>query len=408
MKLLLLFTLIALQAVPSAPAQQGVVTGQVRAVDGSPASQLRIGVQAVDATTEFAALAETDAAGRYRLEGIPPGRYYVTAGLVTSPTYYPGVSNVSEARVVTVTSGSTATGIDFSLVLPAFVRIRGRLSNMPAGIPAGLLTMSLLSPGALTTTATEAPVQSDGSFEFSKVAAGTYNIRMSRVTRLGTDVGRVQADKDISNLEIPAPQMLAGRVVVDDGTALPVVMSSPIPGGILFGSIRVRSSEGRGILESTNARLDGAFAALWLGPTSRMDLANVPIGYFVKSLMQGSTDLLTSPAVTPAQDVVLTLTRTPPAGVRTVRVTGRVLGLESYPTTNSRWLQFQSQTGSVPSVGETLLRADGTFEMDNVIPATYTVLVAPFLQGTVRPPPLVVPANGLQNAEIRFTSRPAQ
>jgi hypothetical protein len=286
-----------------------------------------------------------------------------------------------------------------------FVRIRGRVTGMPSGIPAGLLTISLLSPGTLATTVTETSVQADGTFEFSKVAAGTYNLGLRRVTMMHTDRGRIQADKDISDLEIAAPPMITGRVVVDDGSPVPVQMSSPIPGGVLLLEIRVRSPGGPVTLESTLARRDGAFAALWLGPDSRVELGYVPFGYYVKSLLQGSTDLLTSPARAPGQDVVLTLTRTPPAGVSGVRVTGRVLGLESYPSTSSRWLQFRAIGNATPNIGETLLRPDGTFEMRDVLPATYRIVLAPSVIGVAAPPPLVVPATGLQNVEVRFTAR---
>jgi hypothetical protein len=288
--------------------------------------------------------------------------------------------------------------------VPTFVRIRGRVTGMPAGIPTGLLTIRLLSPGALASAAPEAPVQPDGTFEFAKVAVGSYNIGLRRVTMLTTEAARVQADKDISNLEIPAPQMLAGRVVVDDGSPLPIQMSSPIPGGVLLLEIRVGSPRGPVSLESTLARRDGAFAASWLGPDSRFEIGYVPFGYYVKSLLQGSTDLLTSPARAPAQDVVLTLTRTPPAGVSGVRVSGRVLGLGN-PATGSRWLQFRAIGNSIPNIGEALLRPDGTFEMNDVLPATYRILLAPSVVGITAPPPLVVPASGLQNVEVRFTPR---
>jgi hypothetical protein len=107
---------------------------------------------------------------------------------------------------------------------PTFVRIRGRVTSMPAGIPAGLLTIRLLSPGAVASDAPEAPVQPDGTFEFARVAADSYTIGLRRVTMLSTVVGRIQADKDITNLEIAAPPMITGRVVVDDGSPVPVQM----------------------------------------------------------------------------------------------------------------------------------------------------------------------------------------
>jgi hypothetical protein len=104
------------------------------------------------------------------------------------------------------------------------------------------------------------------------------------------------------------------------------------------------------------------------------------------------------------------LTRKPPAGVGPGRVTGRVTGLENYPTSSSRWIQFQSSMldPSEARVGEALVRSDGTFEMNNVIPGTYRIREQPLITGIAGPPALVVPAGGLQNVEMRFTPRPAQ
>src|SRR5688572_27464981 len=75
----------------------GTITGQVLARDGQPAVGVRVSAMAVPdpgmpATggTALVSLGMTDSAGRYRLESIPPGRYYVVAGFVDGPTYYPG------------------------------------------------------------------------------------------------------------------------------------------------------------------------------------------------------------------------------------------------------------------------------------------------------------------------------
>jgi hypothetical protein len=157
-------------------------------------------------------------------------------------------------------------------------------------------------------------------------------------------------------------------------------------------------------------RTDGAFAASWLGPDSRLEPVYLPFGYYVQSFMQGSTNLLAAPASDPAEHVVLTLTRKPPAGVDSARVTGRVSGLENYPTSSSRWIQFQSSMldPAEVRVGEALVRSDGTFEIVNVIPGTYRIRLEPLVPGMAGPPPVVVPAGGLQNVELRFTPRPAQ
>src|SRR6185295_18807879 len=65
--------------------------------------------------TSMASIGETDGDGRYRLEGIPPGRYYITAGRVDFPTYYPGVTDLSGGILVLIPPGGMVPGVDFVL-----------------------------------------------------------------------------------------------------------------------------------------------------------------------------------------------------------------------------------------------------------------------------------------------------
>ena len=73
----------------------------------------------------------TDDQGHYRLFGLPPGDYYVSASLrpfgpeATDPsgdlpgyanTYYPGTSNAGEAGRVTLAVAQENTGINFGLI----------------------------------------------------------------------------------------------------------------------------------------------------------------------------------------------------------------------------------------------------------------------------------------------------
>lgn len=102
----------------------GAVTGVVRSPSG-PASGVRVYAQqirdAADATSPAApleGLARTDATGRYRLE-LPAGRYYIASGSVSSPTYYPGTTDLARATLVTVTAGGVVDGIDFAGFVPA-------------------------------------------------------------------------------------------------------------------------------------------------------------------------------------------------------------------------------------------------------------------------------------------------
>lgn len=135
--LLLLF----LVQTSNAPLQNGSVTGVLLTTTGRPASGVRISAMVppgspteIVSSSVMAGITETDADGRYRLEGIPPGRYYITAGRVDLPTYYPGVTQLSGAGIVLVAPGGDVAGVDFTLN-DATVRPRVASSTLGYTIP---------------------------------------------------------------------------------------------------------------------------------------------------------------------------------------------------------------------------------------------------------------------------------
>src|SRR5687768_13312654 len=106
-----LLTLFLSTQLLSGPSQTGTIIGVLRDSSGKPASGVRVGAIAVPessldvaSASAMVSLAETDATGAYRLESIPPGRYYIAAGRVDFPTYYPGTQALARATVVSITS----------------------------------------------------------------------------------------------------------------------------------------------------------------------------------------------------------------------------------------------------------------------------------------------------------------
>src|SRR5262245_45397684 len=139
MTLWILLSVLLLQ-LPIARIEGGVVTGTVCRPDGTPAAGVRVAAMPADSSptagngSTLVALAQADPSGQYRLEDVPPGRYYIIAGRVDAPTFYPGAQDAASGRVLTITTGATTDGIDFSATAeslrPVVQRGRGGIANL--------------------------------------------------------------------------------------------------------------------------------------------------------------------------------------------------------------------------------------------------------------------------------------
>src|SRR5688572_11960919 len=111
-----------LQGLPVTSAQSGSISGVLTDSTGKPAPGVRVSALArpdspLDAQTmsAMASIAETDPNGAYKLENIPPGRYYVVAGRIDQPTYYPGALEMTAGKDVLITPGAALAGVNFAL-----------------------------------------------------------------------------------------------------------------------------------------------------------------------------------------------------------------------------------------------------------------------------------------------------
>jgi hypothetical protein len=201
----------------TSPAQNASVAGEIRALDGTPAAGIRVAAKEVPRPNEtskesaLARIAQTDKAGQYRLADIPPGRYYITAGFVDFPTYYPGVSSISEARIVEVVPGAMIVKLDFVLVHSAGAGVSGRVSGLPQDILGDLrVVLMLANPPNGPLKFLNSIIKADGSFEFKGVSRGRYALRVVR-SRTASTIDWPYApvvstfeviDKDVLGLEL--------------------------------------------------------------------------------------------------------------------------------------------------------------------------------------------------------------
>jgi len=120
MTVALIISIVLMQSAPLS--KGGGVAGTLRAADGTPAVNVRIGVmvppepgRAVNGAGILVSQTETDGNGRFQLNEVSAGRYYIVAGNLNTPTFYPGVRELASARTIEVQPAATVNGIDFEM-----------------------------------------------------------------------------------------------------------------------------------------------------------------------------------------------------------------------------------------------------------------------------------------------------
>jgi hypothetical protein len=164
----------------------GIVTGRLLSTEGTPLTGLRvIALETSYPHLNIAGQAETDKDGRYRLESLPAGAYFIVADPFKIPSYYPGTGNRDDSTPVSVTAGAVINGIDFKFVRSSGIlravrtrssgetRFLGFLQDTQGrGLPNFTVMLSSSNTKATLWTVTDA----SGSFEFASLAAGEYSM----------------------------------------------------------------------------------------------------------------------------------------------------------------------------------------------------------------------------------------
>jgi hypothetical protein len=221
----------------------GFIVGRILDEDGTPfagaevdalISRFEAGADALFSVSS----ALTDDRGEFRLFGLAPGSYYVSAAdpafrrvstpkgvFRYSPTYHPGTTQANQAKTVTVTGTADGPRIEFRISLIPPARVDGVLLTYDSRqLLSGAIIMTPLEGEGVPMVPPEEPaIFPDGRFSFSGVVPGRYQIRARGVTDpLGASLFAVFS-VDVRGIDISGIRMtlrpgatLEGTLAVDN------------------------------------------------------------------------------------------------------------------------------------------------------------------------------------------------
>ena len=378
----------------------------VRVVDewGEPLSMMSVTAKSIAGSYRSmpGMLDTTDDRGRLRLSGLVRADYVVCAEAGSFPqspggpsqiqllrTCYPSAIDEASAERVRV-DGTDVEGIEIHMRRGRTFSISGQVLDV-SGAPATSASISLeRSERGMSSGGMPVSMKKDGRFSFSNLVPGNYALRATVggsngfVQRQPTEVGfaavRIDAaDIDGLMITMAKPVDVAGRIVLED----PAASFTVAPGwGPPFLSARLTSDKGPGYGSTSTAYPDETRSFKFEGIFGRrtIDIANVPRGWYVKSIKYRGKEVIDTPTEFGASD--------DPAGLEVLMsnrggvVSGKVTDDAGKPVRGARvmllsvnqdrWTMFASYAGTRATSA-----ADGTYRFGPQRDGDYFVVAVP-------------------------------
>ena len=326
----------------------GVISGRIVDEFGEPVTDAMVSTMRQtwsNGRRQFQAtgrIAQTNDLGQFRLYGLPPGEYYVSATLRNvevmamdmalagaapaagsqptsgyAPTYFPGTTTPANAGRVTVTVGQEAQNTDFALAPVRLARISGSVMSsegkpvegaMIAAAPlnrTGEVGLPMVGMMGMTGRTTK-----DGTFTISSVAPGDYTLNvtsmrfitsgdgdtmMFRTSIAGGDGGGAEtaslpisvAGEDLNNLLIMTSKggTASGRLIFEGGAKPPAATGVRITAAAADMDSPMMGSS------PATAKEDGSFELKGLSGRRVIRAANLPAGWIVKAVHVNGDDV---------------------------------------------------------------------------------------------------------------------
>jgi len=253
----------------------------------------------------------TDDRGRYRLFGLPPGKYYVMAstdaeasgldrgqGNAFTKVYYPGTPYFESAQALQVDESLDTSGIDLTFGPSRSVRVTGVALDASGQPLVGQVRLAMAQNAApVVPEPLIERVDWDGKFEISRVPPGSFVVQA-----VGTNPGHrdefgavylTVEDRDPAPLVITTSvgATLEGRFIVE-GVRRPPLRTLSIhasPNDLDRAPAEGRGPDGLALFDEGRFTLSGLRGSMRLVP------GDLPSGWYLKSLTIGGIDVTETP-----------------------------------------------------------------------------------------------------------------
>lgn len=309
--------------------EPGMVTGRVVDEDGDPLAHAKVEVlrrihyngrpQVADA-----AVANSGDDGAFKVEGVPPGRYYfrvagqpswsgserapVTAvkpgqkELRPGSTYLGGTTERVGATLIDVGPGQNLMLGNVKMLTETIVHVRGKVIGDPALLQGARVVRMTREPTTGSTWSYGADIQKDGSFDMANMWSSSFTIAVMKQS--GEYLGSTPIAINHEHLENVVINAAAGPLIGsvrqegEDRAAVAAAVSAGQQArmAIQTYTLVLTNFDGPSVIRaSTRVNLDGSFTIPYVGPGKYVaEVTGLPAGSYLKSLRLGGTDVLNS------------------------------------------------------------------------------------------------------------------
>jgi hypothetical protein len=261
-----------------------------------------------------AGVGNTNDLGEYRIFGLPPGKYYVSAHVRAqdfgpnisdarkdheegyAPVYYPNSLTPDAASPLEVTPGAQIRGIDLTLTKTRTVRVRGQVISGVTNKPIRNTNVSLMprdnSAMAMMNRNFARGLDPKGNFEIHNVLPGSYFVvaqifedNKQSMARTPIDVG----NSNIDGIRVVVNPMaeVNGRIVVED--------NADTKGAVFNVSLEAKTPGPFGGTGTQPAKDDGTFAIRNVAPdTYTVNVFGFRDNFYLKAVRFGDNDVIDS------------------------------------------------------------------------------------------------------------------